>query len=504
MFWTKQKNIAKSKLILSILGMFIILATLPSIKTQEANKEEAIFDQVAGIKLKHIDGIAKLLAETDMTFFAYYYKKSSPNSRLGAEFLKPVSQKLAYLANVIMIDCDEIEPKNTPMCEKDPDAPDGFPKMEVYTPPEFKYNPYTKQVNTHTSKMYNSQQVSENMIYNFITQNIPARSVKLNTENFENFANNLEFNKVILFTDKSKTPLLFRGLSNYFYDRLSFGEVDKEQTALLKKFKIARFPTLLVYQTHEDEISLDEPRIEVFSGDIKADHIAAFIGEFALKEKLQDRINRSASDPDSLKYKVAFKNLKKDGLLLYMKKFSQKRFVVYANDKEEVPEDIKKFNMMSNGFFHFININCKSDPDTEAHCRATLKLDEIPSLILYKNLEKDIVKALEKSGNSLPLDFSGIESEMYKEFNGNLKEGNPSTFPALANEAKVNKKVPFIYLHEGEIPLGLHLISSDDRYTKFIDFVVYEHPPKEFLKNLQVNKIPQMIILIQDPEKKDS
>src|SRR5690606_3076782 len=106
-----------------------------------------------------------------------------------------------------------------------------------------------------------------------------------------------------------KTPLLFRGISNYFSDRLLFGEVNKDQTALLKKFKITRFPTLLVYQTHEDEIQLDEPIIEIYKGEIKADEITNFIGQYALKEPLNKRIKRNPDGVDSLRYKVSFKNL---------------------------------------------------------------------------------------------------------------------------------------------------------------------------------------------------
>lgn len=501
MFFKLKKNM---KLNLLLVSLAIIIISLSNCQESSTDNQDSVFDQVMGIKLKRMEGLEKLLDESDMTHFTYYYKKTSNNSKLGAQLLSNVSRKLAYLANIVMIDCDEIEPKDTPMCEKDPEAKDGYPKMEVYSPPEFKYNPYTKKLNRHTRKMYNTEQVSENLIYNFITQNIPARSLKINTENFEGFVSNLEFNKVLLFTDKAKTPLLFRGLSNYFYDRLMFGEVDKDQTALLKKFKIMRFPTLIIYQSHEDEINLDEPRVEVYDGDIKAESIANFIGQYALREPLTKKIQMAKENPESIKYRVAFKNLNKDDIKKYLQKFSQKRFVIFANDKEDIPEDIKKFNMLTMGFFHFINFNCKADKESEEFCRTNFKIDEIPSLILYKNNEKDMIKSLDKSGISLPFDFSGIEREIYKEFDGHLKEGNPQTFSAMVNEVKINKKVPFIYLHEGEIPLGIYLISSEEKYTKYIDFIVYEHPPKEFIKQLQLTKLPKLVVLLQDSEKPDT
>jgi hypothetical protein len=493
----------KNAKIVKLVQFILIICFLVGVNSSENEKiedENKIFDDVISYKIKNIDGIQKLLDETDMTYLAYYYKKTSRNSRLGAQILRPVSKKLNYLANILMIDCDEVEPKDTPACQKDPEAADGFPKMEVYSPPEYKFNPYTKKMNSHNRRLYDTPEVNENLIYNFITKNIPSRAVKLTPENFENFATNMEFNKVILFTDKPRTPLLFRGLSNFFYDRLIFGEVDKDQVALIKKFKIVHFPTLILYQTVEDEVHFDEPKIEIYEGAINAESIANFLNSAAREQPL--RLEK-VKDKESLKYKNTFKTLKISELNNNLKKFSDKRLVVYLNNKKEIPSDIIKFNINTNGFFHFININCKEDAETEADCQQIFKTNDFPTLLLYKNNEKKINQALEKSGMVLPNDYNGIEKEVYSLYQGNLKEGNPQTFKSLTNEAKINKKVPFVYLHEGDIPLGLYLLSTEEKYLKYIDFIVYEHPPQEFLHNLKIKSIPQMIILLFTEESSD-
>jgi hypothetical protein len=493
----------KKAKIFNVIQLILILTVLLGVKsseTERTDEDSKIFDEVISYKIKNIEGIQKLLEETDMTYLTYYYKKTSKNSRLGADLLKRVSKKLNYLANILMIDCDEVEPKDTPGCQKDPEAADGFPKMEVFSPPEYKFNPYTKKMNSHIRRLYDSQEVSENLIYNFITKNIPSRAVRLSPENFENFANNYEFNKVILFTDKSKTPLLFRGLSNFFYDRLIFGEVEKDQTALIKKFKIVHYPTLMLYQTIEDEVHLDEPKIELYEGGINAEEIVNFLSSAAREQPL--RLEKS-KDNESQKYKNTFKTLKTSELSNHLKKFGEKRYVVYLNNKDEIPSDIIKFNVYTNGFFHFININCKLDAEAESICKQTFKTNEFPSLLLYNNKEKNITKAMEKPGVVLPSEYSAIVKEVYSLYDGNLKEGNHQTFKALTNESKIKKKIPFVYLHEGEVPLGLYLLSTEEKYLKYIDFIVYEHPAQEFLHNLKIKTLPQLIVLLFTDDSSD-
>ena len=52
--------------------------------------------------------------------------------------------------------------------------------------------------------------------------------------------------RVLLFTDKPATPLLFKALSNDFAKKATFVEVQKAQKEHCKKFDVTAFPTLLV------------------------------------------------------------------------------------------------------------------------------------------------------------------------------------------------------------------------------------------------------------------
>jgi protein disulfide-isomerase A6 len=478
---------------------------MTTINNQPPNTDPSVFEKInPSIKIKHWDGLKKLLDETDMTYLTYYYVKESRNAQLGALFLQNIAHKLEFLAGILLVDCEEIIPQDLSQCKKDPKAEDGYPRMELFVPPELKFNPYTKQINSYTSKVYTNREMSETNIYNFITQNIPSRAVKLTSDNIENFLNHLEFNKVILFTDKPKTPLLFRGLSTHYYDRLSFGEIDKDQTTLLKRFKVSHYPTLIVYQTHEDGIPLEEPIIEVYNKSINARDIAIFLEPYATPEKFYLK-TRKTEDVEGLKYKVVFKNLTKEDVLGYMEKFKERRFVLYlSTNSDEISEDIKRFNKVTNGFFNFLHVKCKEE---EEFCKKTFNVDKLPSLILINKDEhgdNEIKKRITRPVY-LSMEYSEIVREIQNEFPSDLKEANPQNFASLTTESRMNKKVPFIYLYKSndDVSLGLYLLGYENKYKKYVDFLAYQNPPAELVKHLNLKKLPQLLGFIIDGDKAD-
>jgi hypothetical protein len=459
-------------------------------------ESEQLFSSIKAGHIVKMEGLDQLLNNTDLTYLVYYYKPTSRNSIHGGQFLKSISEKLDYLAGFLLVNCETVIPQDLEICKKDPEAKDGYPKMELYVPPEYKFNPYTKKVNKYIRKVYDKMEVSETHIYNFITNNIPARSIKVTSENVENFLSNIEFNKVLLFTDKPKTPLLFRGLSNWFYDRILFGEVHQDQLELIKRFKVGQFPTLIVYQSHEDEIHLDETIIEYYKGKINAKDVHDFIEPYALKEKLYNRANK-VKDPEALKYKVAFKKIEPSDLLSYLDKFKERRFVVWASKGGDVPEDIKRFNKETNGFFHFVQLNCEE----EGVCQKILPIKELPSLLLLNKGKFPNTETRVQAARRLSHEYNDIVKEIQSEFFAELKDANPQNFPQIANDARINKRTPFVYLYsEGEISLGYYLVAYEAKYKNLVDFVVYENPPPEFMKNLQAksSELPKMIALLQD------
>jgi hypothetical protein len=491
---------------LIFLNILTFIKTNESSGTEQNNKEEDdIFKKILAIKVRHIEGLGQILNETDITYMAYFYVKNSENSRKGAEFLMKIAEKLDFLAGILLIDCDDFTPKDIEYCVKDPNAKDGYPKMVIYKPPEYRINPYTKERIPHSEIVYDKREVSEPTIYNFITSHILNKSIKLNSDNIEGFLSNVLYNKVILFTDKTQTPLLFRGLSSFYYDRLLFGEVEKDNTALLKRFNVKTFPTLLVYVTQEDNIYLDEPRIETYTDAIASRNIVMFINQFALPEKLYLKLARTENVED-LKYKIAIKELNKENYLKYLEKFISKRFIIYLSENDEIPEDIKKFNKYSSGFFIFVKFNCSGE-NTE-FCTDTFKVKKFPALLLiHKTVlgenKKESSNLKERLGKPirLSMDYFNIVNEILIEFPSELKETNPMNFPTFISSANMGKRIPIVYFYESEIPLGLNLISTDQIYKKYVDFLGFENPSQEIMKNFQIKKLPATILIIPDNEK---
>lgn len=447
----------------------------------------------------------KLLNESDLTFLAFYYKKNSENSKKVAEFLVNISEKLNYLSGIILIDCDKVDKNYFVRCssEVEKETEDLFPIVNLYIPPELKFNPYTKKFNSHLERNYEKKEYSENFIYNFITSNILNKGIKLNSDNLENFLGNSDYNKLILFTNKKQTPLIFRGLSNYFLNQLLFGEVEKEQVDLIKRFDIKTFPTLMIYKTQEDQDDiLDEPKIEIYKGKIASAEIVEFLSDYALRQKKYLEINENPQTSSQINYLNVIRNLSKDQLHQFFEKNKEKKIILFlSKDSINIPEYLQKFYFDTNSFFYFIRYNCEEDPE---FCKSTFKIKQIPSLLFVdarkSEEKKEFLKIFENAEN-LNLDYNDIQNEILRNFPSEISFINHQTFQNSISSTVNSGKIPIIYLYDNEIiPLGVHLLTIDPRIKERMQIYAFENPPKEIIKNFQVNKLPELILLFNDPD----
>ena len=86
-----------------------------------------------------------------------------------------------------------------------------------------------------------------------------------------------------------------------------------------------------------------------------------------------------------------------------------------------------------------------------------------------------------------------------------INEMNSQNIGNFLQTAHKDKITPFIYLHEGVIPIGLQLLSHEDLYRKYVQINEIKRPNKDLLKNFQVKKVPSAIFLIKakDGQTKD-
>lgn len=299
---------------------------------------------INSVKIRSKAHLTKLLNETDSTYMLYYYSKQSNNSIIGAAQLQMIDRKLDYLAKIIFVDCGEVEIDEFPACRvsgKNADH-DYFPRIRLLIPNAVKFNE-NKEIIPHREIGFNKEYVSDKTMFEFITENIVSFSVRLNSQNFIILEKQNFFNKVVLFTEKDSTPLIYRGLSNYFYDRIVFAEVGKNETELCEKFNVTSFPTIMVLENNF--FAKENYKVHKYEGMMFISDLKAFIDKFAYKEKhYMVRVN----EMKVIRNKVNFL-----GKIYYDDFFEENRIekkIVYFhedehdyNDEYSLPEDVKGF-----------------------------------------------------------------------------------------------------------------------------------------------------------------
>ena len=272
-----RNPLSKFSHIFLILTLFILSINY----TQEKSELKSL----PGKKFSSQEEITSYLKTTDTTIVVFYYKTASENAEEIAKNLKVVYSKLKYLIELISINCDD---NTMDECTKTEDnlMDEEFYRIEIYVPPLYKQNPYTKELNSHQKMQYAKSDTSDKALYKFLTKMIISREQVITNENYENFKTRANLNKAILFTNKKSSPLMWRGLSGYFYDRIALGIVYNTEKNLCKKLGVKDFPSIMVIQTIEDEVIIDDPQEIFYEGKMDTENIVNFLEKYALKEKL--------------------------------------------------------------------------------------------------------------------------------------------------------------------------------------------------------------------------
>jgi len=109
------------------------------------------------------------------------------------------------------------------------------------------------------------------------------------------------------------------------------------------------------------------------------------------------------------------------------------------------------------------------------------------------------MKRLEKSVR-LSMDFETMSYDILAEIQKNIRDADSLNISNLINTSFSAKRIPIVYFYEHDVPLTFQLISSDNIYKKYVDFITYEYPSKEIMKNFQIKKLPALVMVNPDPE----
>jgi len=151
----------------------------------------------------------------------------------------------------------------------------GFPTIKFF-PSEQAANPYQKGMPWKNPTDYQGPRTSAGIVQ-FATNSLPNFVTSISSKSLEKFLQTTGLAKVILFTDKSATPMLFKGMAAQFHKRLLFGEVKQASTEIVSQFEVTTFPTILVVKEDGEKV--------VFSDPIKANFLQKFLDRFAIPKK---------------------------------------------------------------------------------------------------------------------------------------------------------------------------------------------------------------------------
>lgn len=478
--------------------------------TLDKDKIDIDYEVYKNLPGKSINGVVDLdnyKKVNDMSIFTYYYRPESKNSYAILGFVYRIHEKLEYLVDMAFVDCSSIENESLSECFSK--NLDEYPQMYILIPPQYKFNPYTKKEEVFRSVKYSQSSVTEQELYKFVSNNINSKGIKLTSETSKDFLKHPSFNKVILFTDKAQSGLIFKGLSNYFYDRILFCEVHKDESYLLSKFNVKKFPSLIVVETLDE--NLEDQRIEEeiheYTGNLKAKDIVKYLEKFALKSKmyLKKSDDKKASSEEYNKDKIVsslMKKLKGDEIVPFFDKNASRKLIIYFHNEDEITESLVQLAQKTLGYFQFATVNCKEESSNFICSKIKNKL---PQLLLLNEINlpwlNRIQKAVPLKANKYDDMVNEIRYEIPSLVKGVSKETfQPETYKALYND----NKIAAIYLfNKGDVDISFDLISTDDELRESISFFGFIEPTKDQISQFGVPKLPGLVILAGDPNNRE-
>ncbi|KAF3309582.1 hypothetical protein TWF173_010768 [Orbilia oligospora] len=165
------------------------------------------------------------------------------------------------LAQVAAIDCDEDANKRT--CQEY--GIQGFPTIKVFKPGKSGKPSIQDYQGARTAKG----------IVDFLIEQIPNHVTRINSKTVDGFLKEKnETAKAILFTTKGVATPLYKALAVDFFGSVTFGQVRDKETEVLKLFGVEKFPTFLVLPGGSAEGV-------IYDGDMKKDGMLKFVKKFA-------------------------------------------------------------------------------------------------------------------------------------------------------------------------------------------------------------------------------
>lgn len=415
------------------------------VEAAEDELTEEVFNKLNVFRIRSEEEIGYITEMLDMNILQFYYVPGSIKSRkIAAELIK-VNRKIDNLAVIMAVNCEEFIPQDYKHCQKNEYSADSFPKLRLFVTPENRFDAATKTIKRHYDITYSSDDFSDVAIFNFIAGHMTSKAIKLDDYTIKPFLDSDLMTKVILFTDKEQPGLIFKGLSANFYDQLLFGIVNKEENEIVNKFKVTKFPTLLVYKNFDLQKLMEEPEINVYEGNhLNVERIKAFLQKYALPEKKYISVKRGVPEEsgEDIARNVEFPEINPANYEEYFRKYNaNNKIMVLFNTKNKLKVSVKKYLIEGHKYFLNVFFNCKHEKE---FCMEKFGVKTFPALRLF---EKESYETKSNTFVANPFAISPSSNSTFIEDLSEYLKGkssvniaNHATYPFTLTEARDHRK----------------------------------------------------------------
>ena len=202
-----------------------------------------------------------LLLSRKNIWFVYFYRQGDQNFEPYVKSMIEFSDKTKGIFNGGAVNCIE----NEEICDE----------YNVRRTPSIVF--FGENENDHS--IYKGK-IDFNSLFNFATKRMSYYVNEVTKEKLNDFfSKRPEKYHVLLFTSKNNTPSMYRALSQFFINKLIFGEIKQSETELVKLFNIKNFPTLVVVVDEEKN------KNDFYKGKITYEDVKKYLNKYANKKK---------------------------------------------------------------------------------------------------------------------------------------------------------------------------------------------------------------------------
>jgi protein disulfide-isomerase A6 len=204
-----------------------------------------------------------VLESTEVVMVEFFAPWCGHCKKLEPEY-RAAAGKLKGLVKLVAVDCDNSA--NRELCSRY--GVQGFPTIKIFGEGK-KGAPTDYQGAREASAIVSTM---KSAITGKYVSKIGGKAK--NAIDLDKFKESNDLAKVVLFTDKKVTPLLYKALSIKYLNRLSFAEIQSSNTELVTAFGVGEFPSLFVFPK-------DSTEYVKYEGEIKNENVVEFLSKYA-------------------------------------------------------------------------------------------------------------------------------------------------------------------------------------------------------------------------------